>query len=111
MPHQIYCDYLEDRGIDTRIIRLIDKPEGITVTNNYCSNGGAGWGYADNLIQGDGHGDSYNNKFGCGLGHWRDYTIVKMIGDGYGCGDRNYEGEGYGFGLGDSWGGNRGSSD
>lgn len=33
IPHQIYCDYLEDKGVDTRLLRT-QESEGVYIVNS-----------------------------------------------------------------------------
>lgn len=86
IPHQIYCDYLEDRGIDCRFLRIIES-EGITVSSI---------GRTQNIFAYDhwrGRGDG--DGFGRG-NEWWYYGWGDGDGDGFGY---SPDGNGYGYGT------------
>lgn len=89
MPHQIYCDYLEDKGMDCRLFRT-QEVEGITVTNPSSRRDGCGSGNGSDE-NGDGYGDSGGTTRGCGRGG-------QLRGDGGGCGYINFPLTGNGTG-------------
>lgn len=64
MPHQIYCDYLEDKGIDCRLLRSI-KPEIELCYEFIEQEDGDNEYHADEC---DGSGD------GCAWGNYGAYT-------------------------------------
>lgn len=80
LPHQIYCDYLEDKGWDCQLLRT-QEDKGLTLTG------------INDLYEmthyesaGEGYGESNGNGFGNG---W-----LYMYGSLFGGGDGN----GFGFG-------------
>lgn len=97
MPHQIFCDYLEDKGIDTRLLRIVEG-EGLTLQSNkidrqyhwrqnYFENGDgkcnsvytngdndtAGYGN----FSGDGASDGFNYSNGDGMGTCYGYDCIQ----------------------------------
>lgn len=72
MPLQIYCDYLEDKGIDARLLRT-QEVEGGFITNGFHF--GAGYG---DTVNGDGRGGNY----------------TEHPADGWGCGENTEDGNG-----------------
>jgi hypothetical protein len=89
MPHQIYCDLLEDRGVDTRLLRT-QEPEGYIITTLPSRIDGYGSGYSSDTL-GNGCGDNRGIVNGYGYNGYGD-------GDGYGCGDFNSQKTGNGIG-------------
>lgn len=85
MPHQIYCDYLEDKGIDARLLR-IQESGGVTVTS-YNSD-------IREIPLDDAYGDgtvlSYGWHNGNGSGNaLYEYWVLKN-GNGWGSGNYIY---------------------
>lgn len=97
MPFQIFCDYLEDRGVDTRLLRT-QESTGFTINNS-------GSHYRERLIRhadgtGWGCGRYYGYHNGDGYTVYPDAQydyIADYIGPGngfsYGCGTST--GDGY----------------
>lgn len=79
MPHQIYCDWLEDKGIDARLLR-VEEEVGVTVHNDWSkhhveigANGDGGWRFS-----GDGYGIGYL-QWGCGYGNINGDSIFRVF--------------------------------
>lgn len=102
MPLQIYCDYLEDKGIDTRLLRT-QESEGLYI-NSICH---AWSGFEDGFEPfGDGYSWSYGNTLGdgesCGTNErFLMYQVYFNYGEKifnfpqYGCGYGDVDGGGY----------------
>lgn len=77
IPWQIYGDYLQDKGIDTRLLRT-EEPDGITVINANEPVAEYRYGYPNpNAGTGDG---IFTGLFGDGIGHG---PYGNSHGDGY----------------------------
>lgn len=80
MPHQIWCDYLEDKGIDTRLLR-IEEPEVdllvySTVTRpDYEDRYGSYY----SIVFPDGNGHGYG--FGDGVSLYAKYEFLSRLQD------------------------------
>lgn len=93
IPHQIYCDYLEDKGVDTRLFRLMER-ESLIVTgcpqeiyhNPFIRANGDGIGTSLEYDASSGYGDGLETwNYGTGDGDgWGDGGLV--TGDGHGGG-------------------------
>ncbi len=74
-PHQIYCDYLEDKRIDCRLLRVEEELQGGFITNpnstimNNCSNDGNGYSFMRQHPDNDGSGYGFPDGSGWGYGY------------------------------------------
>ncbi len=93
MPHQIYCDYLEDKGIDCRLLRI--EEGNTTITNFKIDYPFDIDSYGDGVSVGDGLGDGRSNcncdEYGWGCGDGGEFFFYK---DEYFYDDYGYN-EGY----------------
>lgn len=100
IPHQIYCDYLEDKGIDCRLLRTIDL-ESLVCTSHpdYQYKEWNPGSYPGTIyVTGDGEIDWEEDVFST-------FTSKALV-NGYGDGLANYYGDGLGCGyFGDQYNG------